>query len=210
MPPLSPEQFRAQLDVSRETSARLEAYVALLRSWNQRINLVSPATLDDVWRRHILDSAQLYGLLPAGARTLVDLGSGAGLPGLILAILGVAEMHLIEADNRKCAFLREAARVTGAAIVLHAQRIETVAEFAADVVTARAYAPLPRLLDHARRFIAPHSILLLLKGKAVGEELTEARKAWKMRETLIQSVSDPSGAILRLEEVTRADRIVDD
>lgn len=204
-PPLAPEQFRALSNVSRETLRRLAIYVDLLVAWNQRINLVGPRTLGDVWRRHILDSAQLQPLLPASARTLVDLGSGAGLPGLILAILGFPTVHLVEADGRKCAFLREAARVTGTTIVLHAKRFEEISGFAGDVITARACAPLPKLLDHAAPFIGCHSILLFLKGQTLGEELTEARKGWNMRETLHPSVSDPSGTILRLEEVTRAD-----
>ncbi len=204
---LTPEQFKAQTDVSRETLERLQAYVELLAAWNPRINLVGPRTLDDIWRRHILDSAQLRALVPAHVETLVDLGSGAGLPGLILAILGVPSVHLIESDSRKCAFLREAARVTGTAIVLHPRRFEEVRDLAADVVTARACAPLPKLLDHAARFIDRHSILLFLKGQNLGEELTEARKVWNMRETLHPSASDPSGTILRLEEVIRADNV---
>jgi 16S rRNA (guanine527-N7)-methyltransferase len=166
---LTPEQFRDQTDVSRETLQRLTAYVDLLIAWNARINLVGPRTLGDVWRRHILDSAQLRPLIPTSTRSLVDLGSGAGLPGLILAILGVSTAHLIEADSRKCAFLREAARLTGTTIVLHAKRFEDVPGFAADVVTARACAPLAKLLDHAAPFIARHSILLFLKGQTVGE-----------------------------------------
>jgi 16S rRNA (guanine527-N7)-methyltransferase len=207
---LTPEQFRTQIDVSRETLQRLRVYVDLLTVWNPRINLVGPRTLDDIWRRHILDSAQLRPLVPSNTQILVDLGSGAGLPGLILAILGVSTVHLVEADSRKCAFLREAARVTGTNIVLHPQRFEDVTELAADVVTARACAPLPKLLDHAARFIDSHSILLFLKGQTLGEELTLARKAWNMRETLHPSASDPSGTILRLEEVTRADKTAND
>src|SRR5215469_10920571 len=122
LPPLTPERVGEQLNVSRETLARLETYVQLLMAWNRRINLVGPRTLRDVWRRHILDSGQLLALMPPKARVLVDLGSGAGLPGLILAILGVPEVHLLESDGRKCAFLREAARVTEATVTVHAQR----------------------------------------------------------------------------------------
>ena len=202
---LTPEQFQAQTDVSRETMQRLQTYVELLIAWNPRINLVGPRTLDDVWRRHILDSAQLRPLVPADTRTLVDLGSGAGLPGLILAILGVTRVHLVESDSRKSAFLREAARITATDVTLHPRRFEEVRGITADVVTARACAPLPKLLDHAACFIDRHSILLFLKGQNLGEELTGARKVWNMREMLHPSASDPSGTILRLEEVTRAD-----
>jgi 16S rRNA (guanine527-N7)-methyltransferase len=184
--------------------ARLEAYVALLETWNRRINLVGPRTLDDVWRRHILDSLQLERLIPETARVLIDLGSGAGFPGLILAISRGIECHLVESDMRKCAFLREAARVTGAAITVHAQRIESMPRVTADVITARALAPVWKLLELAEPFLAPHSILLFPKGRAVAEELTEARKEWKMHEMQHASVSDPSGTILQLTKVTRA------
>lgn len=204
LPPLTAEHFQKLTGVSRETLARLQLYVDLLAAWNRRINLVGPRTIGDVWRRHILDSAQLRPLIPPSARILVDLGSGAGLPGLILAILGIPEVHLVEVDQRKCVFLREAARVTSTPVTLHAQRLEKVTGIRADVVTARAFAPLPNLLDQAEGLVGTHSILLFLKGKTAGEELTEAAKGWKMRATLHPSVSDPSGTVLRLEQVIRA------
>lgn len=204
LPPLTPARAGEWLNVSRETLARLEAYVQLLTAWNRRINLVGPRTLRDVWRRHILDSGQLLAEVPPKARILVDLGSGAGLPGLILAILGVPEVHLIESDGRKCAFLREAARVTETSITLHQKRIGEVPGFAADVITARALASLQDLLDHGAKFCGPHSILLFLKGESLSEELTLAAKGWKMNHRLVPSISDPSGTLLRLEKVTRA------
>src|ERR1700730_12401053 len=116
--PLGPGGFAEIVPVSRETLARLEAYAALLTRWSARINLVGRGALADLWRRHIHDSAQLWPLLPASARTLIALGSGAGLPGLVLAILGVPGVELVEADSRKAAFLREAARVTGAEVTI--------------------------------------------------------------------------------------------
>jgi 16S rRNA (guanine527-N7)-methyltransferase len=204
LPPLTAAAFQEQTGVSRETLARLEAYVELLGAWNRRINLVGPRTIGDVWRRHILDSAQLFPMIPPQAGVLLDIGSGAGLPGLVLAILGAREVHLVEADQRKCAFLREAARITEAAVRIHPQRLEKCPIFTADVITARAFAPLDRLLDQVEAFIDTHSILLFLKGKTVGEELTEAAKAWNMRATSLPSVSDSSGTVLRLEQVIRA------
>jgi len=204
LPPLDPGHFQKLTGVSRETLARLGVYAELLIAWNRRINLVGPRTIGDLWRRHILDSAQLRPLIPPTAHVLVDLGSGAGLPGLILAILGIPEVHLVEADQRKCVFLREAARVTGAKVTLHANRLEKITGIRADVVTARAFAPLRDLLDKAAPLIDIHSILLFLKGKAVREELTQAGKEWKMRATLHPSLSDPSGTVLRLEQVFRA------
>jgi 16S rRNA (guanine527-N7)-methyltransferase len=205
LPPLTAAGFQKQTNISRETLARLEAYVELLAAWNRRINLVGPRTIGDVWRRHILDSAQLFPFIPRSARALLDVGSGAGLPGLILAILGVEGVHLVEADQRKCAFLREAARITGSAVHIHAQRLEKCPHFGVDVITARAFAPLERLLDQVESFLDTHSILLVLKGQMVGEELTEAAKAWNMRVASHRSVSDPSGTVLRLEQVIRAD-----
>lgn len=198
---MTPEAFAAAADVSRETRERLEAYAALLGKWQARINLVSPATLLDLWRRHMLDSAQLLPLLPPGTRVLVDLGSGAGFPGLVLAAMGVPEVHLIESDSRKCAFLREAARVMAVAATVHNRRIEAMPPIAADVVTARALAPLARLLAYAAPFIEEDAQCLFLKGKTGEDELTEAAKDWKMRVERVPSLSDPAGTILRISEV---------
>lgn len=200
--PLTETGFAALIDVSRETSERLAAYVALLTKWNAKINLVGPATLADVWRRHILDSAQIHPLV-ADAGVLVDLGSGAGLPGLILAILGGPQIHLIESDARKCAFLHEAARVTGAKLTIHNKRIEAAPRLEADVVTARALAPLAQLLDHAVRFLKPAGKCVFLKGARQADELTEARKSWHMKVTERPSLSDPSGVILEVESPVR-------
>ncbi|MFL5267045.1 MAG: 16S rRNA (guanine(527)-N(7))-methyltransferase RsmG [Stellaceae bacterium] len=201
-----PEDFAEAIPVSRETLARLEAYAALLIQWSARINLVGRDTLADLWRRHILDSAQLFPMVPRTAHSLIDLGSGAGLPGLVLAILGVPGVELIEADSRKSAFLQEAARVAAADVTLRRCRIEAVPPHPADVVTARACAPLNRLLELAERFIAPHTICLFPKGERFEEELTLARKAWTMSVSVEPSLSDRRGVILRLEQVAREPR----
>jgi 16S rRNA (guanine527-N7)-methyltransferase len=198
--PLTPEQFQAQTGVSRETLDRLTRYAEALARWQARLNLVAPATLPDLWRRHMLDSAQLLPLLPSSARSLIDLGSGAGFPGLVLAILGVPEVHLVEADTRKCAFLREAARLAGAGnVTVHNRRIESLAPQAFDVVTARALAPLPELLTLARRFAGPGTIFLFPKGRGVAEELIKAPETATMRLDRIASRTDPGAAILKLE-----------
>ena len=196
--------FQAAADVSRETRQRLEAYAALLTRWQKAINLVSATTLPDIWRRHMLDSAQLRPLIPAGARCVVDLGSGAGFPGLVLAILGVPGVNLIESDARKATFLREAARVTGASVTVHATRIETVEDLAADVVTARAFAPLDRLLAQASRFWTANTLGLFLKGQDIDAELTAAAKCWRFRAERLPSRSDPSGVVLRVGGLARA------
>ena len=205
-PPLRPQGFSEIVPVSRETLARLEAYAELLTRWSARINLVRRDTIADLWRRHILDSAQLRAFVPDRARSMIDLGSGAGLPGLVLAILGVPGVELVEADSRKCAFLREAARISEAPVALYPCRIEAVSPHKVDVVTARACAPLDRLLGLAESFLAPGSECLFLKGERVEEELTLARKRWTMTVSLHQSCSNPRGVVLRLQQVAREPR----
>lgn len=196
---LTPEGFAKLATVSRETLDRLQAYVALLTAWNRRINLVGANTIGDIWRRHILDSAQLMPLLPASTRIVVDIGSGAGLPGLVLAILGVPEVHLVESDQRKAAFLREAQRVTDAPVTIHGLRAERLAPIAVDAIVARAVAPVDKLLLMVDKFRGPHTICLFLKGKGVEEELTHLPLALKMKAQILPSRSDPTGRVLRLE-----------
>ncbi|MBP2300394.1 16S rRNA (guanine(527)-N(7))-methyltransferase RsmG [Azospirillum picis] len=197
------DAFRKETGVSRETLDRLDAFDGLLRKWQPRINLVGPSTLAETWRRHFLDSAQLHPLLPEGTRVLVDLGSGAGFPGLVLAILGVPEVHLIESDARKCAFLREAARLCAAPVTIHNKRIEAVSGIAADVVTARALAPVADLLAWAHPFIGGRGKALFLKGAALDDELTATTQYWTMRAERFDSRTDPTGTILRVSELDR-------
>lgn len=179
---------------------RFTAYIELLQRWQRRINLVGPSTLADPWRRHILDSAQLMPLLPPGSPDVVDLGSGAGFPGLVLAIMSSARVVLVDADARKCAFLAEAARVTGAAVRVANQRIESVDREIADVVTARACAPLPKLLSLSRPILRRNGTCLLLKGRSARAELTAAEKSWHITASFIPSQSDPSGEIIHMHE----------
>jgi 16S rRNA (guanine527-N7)-methyltransferase len=200
-PPLTPEAFAAQADVSRETLDRLAAYVELLKRWQARINLVSASTLADVWRRHVLDSAQLCRLVEPKSARLYDIGSGAGFPGLVLAIMGLADVHLIESDRRKIEFLREAARITATKVTLHPVRAETLSPGDADFVTARGCASLPELLDLAKPILKPGGVCIFLKGNTAHAELTEARKRWTMLVKEIESLTDPTAAILRLEEL---------
>jgi 16S rRNA (guanine527-N7)-methyltransferase len=201
--PLNETGFARISGVSRETLDRLRVYVELLGQWNRRINLVSANTLGDVWRRHILDCAQLAKLLPRHTQIVVDLGSGAGLPGLILAAMGVPQLHLIESDLRKTAFLREAARVMDVAATIHPERIERVPAFVADVVVARACAPLGQLIEYSEKFLSVRSVCLFLKGEAVGDELTAAGAAWAMSAELVPSASDPAGRIVKLSAIRR-------
>lgn len=191
-------EFQAMAAVSRETGARLMAYLELLRKWQPALNLVGPATLKDPWRRHFLDSAQLAPLLPPAARRLVDFGSGAGFPGLVLAILSGLETDLIESDSRKAVFLREAARLTAAPVTVHAARIEDMQELRADVVSARAVAPLDQLCAYAAPVVGENGVCLFPKGRTSAEELTGAQKKWTMDVEIFPSQSDPSGRIFRL------------
>lgn len=194
-----PEEFARAANVSRETIARLEAFVALLTDWNSKHNLVSRGSLADVWRRHIWDSAQLAPLIPANIKRLIDLGSGAGFPGLILAsLLPNARVALCEATTKKCRFLAEAAKALNVTVDIRNRRIEEMPREAFDAVTARACAPLSELLGYASRFQGPNTVNLFLKGQNVEAELAEAAISWKMKAQTHQSQSDPTGRILEI------------
>lgn len=183
---------------------RLALYLKILEKWQRAINLVGPKTLLDPWRRHILDSAQLApDINPTD--TVADLGSGAGLPGLVLAIMTGATMHLVESDQRKATFLREAARETGTEVTVHTARIEALPPLGADVVTARALAPLTRLLPWVHRHLSPTGRALLLKGAEVDEELTLCGKNWMMDQVHKRSRSDASGTVLIIKNLVPKD-----
>jgi len=193
--------FFSLFPVSRETEEKLRLYADLLIKWQARINLVGSATLPDLWNRHMLDSAQLLPLLPTGP--VLDLGSGAGFPGLVLAVIGVPDIHLVESDGRKCAFLREVARATGALVTIHPLRIEKLTPFPVAAVTARALAPVATLLEMAAPFLQQSTECLFLKGERLEDELTSAAKDWKISFDRLPSRSDPNGIILRVKEVYR-------
>jgi 16S rRNA (guanine527-N7)-methyltransferase len=192
---------RLSVDVSRETEDRLETLVRTLERWQKAINLVSHGTLVDVWRRHILDSAQLAWLLPTEARTLTDLGSGGGFPGLVLAALRPdLSVTLVEADARKGAFLAEAARhmsLQRPPKVL-VQRIEVGSPAPADIVTARALAPLRQLLAWAAPYRSDPAICLFHKGKGWQGELTDAQEDWEIDVQPFSSVTDRDAVLLRI------------
>jgi 16S rRNA (guanine527-N7)-methyltransferase len=201
-----PLDFSNETRVTRETLSRLFTYVNLLTKWNERLNLVAPSTIPDVWRRHILDSAQLAPLIPPDAATIVDLGSGAGFPGLVLAIMladspGLT-VHLVESTQKKCRFLEAVIAATGAPARVHPVRAEDLKGLKTDVVTARALAPLDRLFPLAHPFFGPGTIALFLKGRSLNDELTLATKSWRLAATPIPSRSDPSGFVLRVTGLT--------
>jgi 16S rRNA (guanine527-N7)-methyltransferase len=200
--PFEPDDFAAKANVSRETLARLKAYADMLVDWNARHNLVAKSTLPDLWQRHMWDSAQLAALIPDTARTLADLGSGAGFPGLVLAAMRPdLAVTLHEATTKKCAFLQAAAERMALPVTIQNARMEDLPRQAFDVVTARACAPLPLLLDYAYRFTAANTVCLFLKGQNVGSELTVAHKYWNMKASQIPSQTDPSAAIVSVREL---------
>lgn len=200
--PMTAKEFQTESGVDDATLARLQTYGDLLAKWQPAINLVGPETLKDVWRRHFLDSAQLAQHIKPDD-VVADLGSGAGFPGLVLAIMGCGrEVHLLESDQRKSTFLSTVIRACEAGAVVHADRIEKVKPIGADVIVARALAPLEKLIALA----VPHRIstgkCLFLKGKRWQEELTEAQKRWKMRAKPVPSVTEPGAAILELTDIS--------
>ena len=196
-------QSLEDVDVPRETMDRLTIFVELLLRWNRTINLISRRDEPDIWARHVSDSLQLLPLLPEGLPRAIDLGSGAGFPGLVLSIATNVPFDLIEADQRKAAFLREAARETGALALVHASRIEAAQVIPAQLVTARALAPLSTLVELAVPFLAKDGICLFPKGRETEAELTEAARGWTMRVDRFTSRVDRSGVILRISEVAR-------
>jgi 16S rRNA (guanine527-N7)-methyltransferase len=192
--------------VSRETGERLDLLVTELRRWQGIKNLVGPGTLDAVWTRHIADSLQLLDLAPEGC-AWVDLGSGAGFPGLVIGIAALARegmrVDLVESNGRKCAFLRHVARLTGAPVTVHQARLEDViGRFAGvDVVTARALAPLSRLLAWAEPLLTTGTTGLFPKGREVDAELTEAAKSWRFAAELVPSRTDSAARIVRIHSL---------
>jgi 16S rRNA (guanine527-N7)-methyltransferase len=207
---MTPAQFASEMsqlgqNVSRETFSRLETYDALLRKWQAKINLVAKDSLQELWRRHFLDSAQLLPLLPAGNDPITDLGSGAGFPGLILAMMTEREVHLVDSDQRKGAFLMECARAAGVLdrVKVHTTRIEAAKAWKAPIITARALAALDQLLNWAEPYLMPQTVCLFLKGAKAEDELTLAGRSWNMAIERHGSLTDPSGVILKLTNIER-------
>jgi 16S rRNA (guanine527-N7)-methyltransferase len=197
----------AEQNVSRETISRLDAFVALLLEWQATTNLIAPSTIREVWTRHVGDSLQLLKLAPE-ARTWLDLGSGGGFPGMVIAcaLTSPEGVDLVESNAKKAAFLREAARVTGAPAKIHSMRIENFPQFYAakpDIVMARALAPLPKLLGYIAPFIERGAKALLLKGQDVADELTEASKYWRIDAELVPSETHGGGRILIVKDLQR-------
>jgi 16S rRNA (guanine527-N7)-methyltransferase len=185
--------------------ADLERFLGLLTAWNETMNLVGPKTLPEFWNRHAWDSAQLLSLAPE-ALTWADLGAGAGFPGLVLAILGKGRpgfhVHLVESMAKRCRFLDEVVRALDLPATVHNERAENL-DLAVDVVTARACAPLVRLLGYARPYLKGRTLGLFLKGQDVASELEEATRYWKLEADTVPSLSDGRGRIVRVRRLAR-------
>jgi 16S rRNA (guanine527-N7)-methyltransferase len=198
--PFGPEDFARLAQADAAVMARLSKYETVLKDWNAHTNLVAPSTLAHAWERHFWDSAQLLELIPPETKTIADIGSGAGFPGLVLAALlhgkTDATFHLIDATQKKCRFLAEAAQAMGVTVQVHWARAETLSPFAADLVTARAVAALDTLFGWVERHSRPGGLALLLKGQKANEELTAARRTWDFEAKVIPSRSDSAGAVL--------------
>lgn len=196
------------LDVSRETMERLTIYSNLLAKWNPRINLVAKSTLNDLWQRHFVDSAQLYGLAPHPVNHWADLGSGGGFPGLVIAITGMEHgspnrVTLVESDARKCAFLRTVIRETGVTATVITERIENTTALNCDVLSARALAKLSTLLSFAERHMQPNGTALFPKGETWKKELEEAQQTWKFEHQVARSQTEDGPVVLSIAGVTR-------
>jgi 16S rRNA (guanine527-N7)-methyltransferase len=201
-------EFAARFNVSRETIERLEVYAALLQKWNRRINLVAPGTIDALWDRHFTDSAQLLELAPHSATKWVDLGSGGGFPGAVVAILAHAThphlvTSLVESDQRKATFLRAIARETDSPFSVITDRAEQAPKSRADVVSARALAPLEVLLGYVVRHTMDGGVALLPKGANAASEVEMARKTWSFSCESNPSVTDQKAAILKIGDIKR-------
>ena len=198
--------IKYDLNVSRETFSKLEAFADLVRKWNPKINLVSKNSLDDLWQRHILDSVQVFELAE-GEGHWVDLGSGGGFPGIVVAILNqeaqAFQVTMVESDQRKCAFLRTAIRELSLTALVKTERIEQLDGLEADILSARALADLTQLLDFTELHLNPDGIVLFPKGQNWQSEDSDAKKVWTYALEAIESKTNPAAAILKIKDIAR-------
>ena len=200
--------FCSNVFVSRETFEKLQIFYQTLIKWQNSINLISKNSIQNIWERHFLDSAQLYKYVKDINGNIMDLGSGAGFPGLVLAIMGKKNIHLVEADHKKCVFLKEIAMLTGVDITIHNCRIENLNFFNVDLVTCRALAPLHKLIDYVEYFVSKSSNknqslpkLLFLKGKMYNNEILQLQKNKIIDFKEYTSITDRYGKILYINKV---------
>jgi 16S rRNA (guanine527-N7)-methyltransferase len=202
------DEFIERHNVSRETLERLDCYARLLRKWNPAINLVSKSTVDSMWGRHFLDSAQVFDMIPDGTESWADFGSGGGFPGLVVAILAkesapMLQVALIESDARKAAFLSTVARDTDVNVTIRSERVENIDPLGVDIVSARALAPLVTLLSFADRHLRSGGTALFLKGAMYETELVAASSMWSFRCDAERSTTDANAVILKIGDIAR-------
>lgn len=178
-------------------------YHALLLKWQARVNLVGPDTIPDAWSRHFLDSLQLLRHLPSLDIDLMDIGTGAGFPGMVLAIAGVKNVHLVESDQKKMTFLKEVARLTKTEVTFHAKRVEHVSQMHLDVIVSRACSHLDTLLTYSSPNVSHETICLFPKGRNYTIELEDALKHWNFQYVVLPSVTDTQGVVLKITDLIR-------
>ena len=202
---MNSNDFQLKTDVSRETLDKFIAYADMLEKWQKSINLVSNKTLADKWRRHFYDSAQLISHIQNTEKPIkiLDLGSGAGFPGLVLSILDAGEVHLVEGVGKKCAFMKQVIQKNGLNAVVHNERIEQMDAFKVDLITSRACADLSKLLDLTLPFMSHETECLFLKGEKYNQEINDVSKKWCFEVKKIPSKSEESGMILHLSNIKR-------
>ena len=200
------EEFCQYIPVPRETYFKLSDYLALVEKWQQTINLVSSTTFKHMWTRHVIDSAQLYRYIESQG-PVVDLGSGAGFPGLVLAVMGIKDMTLIESDIRKSVFLKEAARVTGATVTIRNSRAESIDLKYYSILVARGFARLASLLHTIQSTLTSAHRLLLLKGKGFISEISECQEKWHFDYKIIPSITDSQSAIIEIQQIRKREAL---
>jgi 16S rRNA (guanine527-N7)-methyltransferase len=187
--------------ISEDEIAKLQSYVQMLLKYNQELNLIGKSTIDDIWERHILDSAQLLKYIPNKDLVIGDFGSGAGLPAIVLSILGVKEIHLIEKSFRKCEFLRLATKISAHKIIIHQKKAEEISGLKIDIATSRAFAPLDRLIETVKPFLKPDGCGIFLKGKSFEDEINLAKQHNKFKYTAHQSLTSQESKVLLINNI---------
>ncbi|PCI33113.1 MAG: 16S rRNA (guanine(527)-N(7))-methyltransferase RsmG [Alphaproteobacteria bacterium] len=205
---LSEKKFFDIINVSRETQENIRLYAGLLTKWQKKINLVSETTLPDLWSRHFYDSYQLKKLFDVSRAEnsgqklqILDIGSGAGFPGLLLSMLDLGTFHMVESNGKKSTFMRQVIRQTNCKAIVHTARAEELTAFPVDYIISRACASLNKLFDLGRNFIREDTICLFLKGQIADQEIEEARANWSFEVEKFTSVSAESGVILKLSHI---------
>lgn len=190
------------IQLSDDQTSRLKTYQSLLLKWQKSVNLISPNTIANVWERHFVDSIQLFPYISESDRVILDVGSGGGFPGMVLAILLDREFHLVESDKKKCIFLSEVSRETKTKVIIHNDRVESLSISGIDLITSRACASVSQIFDLTKNLVSHETKYLLLKGKNNSIEIDEAKKNWQFEVEIFPSITEKDSAILRFSKVS--------